>query len=102
MSEAKIMDLQREAWSRPSPLSALLDYRRTTARRQRDEGVYLRRVRGFLAANPAIDHAGQSGADNGGHPKEPKCDSAQPPTKRAATVPRAGFTEVLVTGMLIR
>ena len=30
------------------------------------------------------------------------CASAQPPTKIAGPVLRAGFTEVLVTGMLIR
>ncbi len=30
------------------------------------------------------------------------CDSAQPPTKSAGPVLRAGLTDVLVTGMLIR
>jgi hypothetical protein len=30
------------------------------------------------------------------------CSSAQPPTKMAGPVERAGFTDVLVTGMLIR
>jgi hypothetical protein len=30
------------------------------------------------------------------------CDCAQPPAKRAGPVLRAGFTDVFVTGMLIR
>ena len=34
--------------------------------------------------------------------KSQSCASAQPPTKSAGPVLRAGFTEVLVTGMLIR
>jgi len=34
--------------------------------------------------------------------KSQSCPSAQPPTKIAGPVLRAGFTEVLVTGMLIR
>ena len=39
-----------------------------------------------------------SGATQNNH----SCSSAQPPTKSAGPVLRAGFTEVLVTGMLIR
>ena len=34
--------------------------------------------------------------------KSHSCCTAQPPTKKAVAVLRAGFTEVLVTGMLIR
>ena len=34
--------------------------------------------------------------------KSQSCCRAQPPTMRAGPVLRAGFTEVLVTGMLIK
>jgi hypothetical protein len=42
------MDLHKRSiatGSRPSSLSGLLDYRQTSAKRQREEGVCLRRVR---------------------------------------------------------
>src|SRR5690242_9309595 len=46
---------------------------------------------------PAIA-APASGATQNSH----NCASAQPPTNNAGPVERAGFTDVLVTGMLIR
>jgi hypothetical protein len=39
---------------------------------------------------------------NGATQNNQSCDSAQPPTKSAGPVLRAGFTEVLVTWMLIK
>src|SRR6185437_5353160 len=39
---------------------------------------------------------------NGATQNNQSCASAQPPTKSAGPVLRAGFTDVLVTGMLIK
>ena len=40
--------------------------------------------------------------DDRREPEQPELPSAQPPTKIAGPVLRAGFTDVLVTGMLMR
>jgi len=49
-----------------------------------------------------VDEAGDRGADHGESQNSQSCRTAQPPTNSAVAVLRAGFTEVFVTGRLIR
>src|SRR6266702_3815827 len=57
---------------------------------------------GRLLAEPAIDRSPSAPPISGASQNSQSCASAQPPTNRAGPVLRAGFTEVLVTGMLTR
>jgi len=49
-----------------------------------------------------VDEAGDRGADHGESQNSQSYRTAQPPTNSAVAVLRAGFTEVFVTGRLIR
>jgi hypothetical protein len=49
-----------------------------------------------------MDRAAEQAADDRRHPEQPQLAERQPPANTATPVLRAGLTEVLVTGMLIR
>jgi hypothetical protein len=55
-----------------------------------------------IAGKPAIDSSGQQGAYDRAIQNNHSWEIAQSPWKMATSVLRAGFTEVLVTGILIK
>jgi hypothetical protein len=55
-----------------------------------------------LSAQPAIDHAADDAADQRCYPEQPELLQSPAADEQCGTVLRAGFTDVLVTGMLTR
>jgi hypothetical protein len=55
-----------------------------------------------LARNPPIGQSREAGSQHRRNPEEPQLRERPAPTKTAVPMLRAGFTEVLVTGMLMR
>ena len=63
----------------------------------------LHRDRLFAAAEQGeVRRAGDQAAGEWSEDEQPELEMASPPANRRAPMERAGFTEVLVTGMLIR
>jgi hypothetical protein len=55
-----------------------------------------------LSGDAPVGHPGEGSADQGRHPQQPELANRPAPTNSAGPVLRAGFNEVLVTGMLMR
>ena len=65
-------------------------------------GRRARHLPGGLFAKPAVQHAPGSAAEDWSDPKQPKLADGPAADEEGRTVQRAGLTEVLVTGMLMR